>query len=396
MSNIREYKPATSQAEKDRLKSQLIHHKRAVFMRTLLGLVIIGSISFVIYIQWKNKVYSTYTTTFSAEKQEVSGAVTLELAGSIMTYSRNGISVMDSKGVAVWNQTFEMQQPLLRKNSTYVAVADYNGRTIYLADTKGMKIQIQTSLSIKDFVLSKDGYLATILEDGDITRIYIYNPSGEEVVHFQQSLEQTGYPFALAFSPNSELLGVSYLLTDGEQIRTSVAFYNFGDVGQNENENLVSSYKYADTVVPYMDFLDQDTVVSVGDNRLMFYEGKQKPVSFLETILQEPVHSVFCNNGYLGLVFVDTTQGKKYRLDVYDQKGEVLFQKHFDLEYTDIIFSTNGVIIYNFDECILLTTKGLEKYSGTFQKKVQLVIPTTKANQFVLVGNNYINTVEFQ
>jgi hypothetical protein len=54
------------------------------------------------------------------------------------------------------------------------------------------------------------------------------------------------------------------------------------------------------------------------------------------------------------------------------------------------------VIVYNFDECILYNTKGMEKYSGTFQKKVQLVVPTTKANQFVLVGSNYIDTVEFQ
>lgn len=396
MSNIREYKPATNQAEHDRLKSQLIHHKRAVFVRVLLAILIIASISAAIYIQWKNKVYETYVVNTSVSKQEISGASTLELDGRVLTYSRNGISVMDTQGVAIWNQTFEMQQPVLRKNESFVAIADYNGRTIYLADTTGVKVQVNTSLSIKDFVVSREGYLATILEDGDVNKILLYNPQGEEVVRFQTSLEQTGYPFALSFSQNSELLAVSYLKTSGEQIVSSVAFYNFGDVGQNVSDKLVGGYDYADTIVPNLYHLDQDTAVAVADNRLMFYEGKQKPVSFLETILLDPVHSVFCQNGYLGLVYIDSSKGQKYRIDVYDQSGDVILQKYFDLEFTDLIFQNNSMMLYNSNECLLTTLKGVEKYRGSFQKQVQLVIPTERPTQFVLVGSDYIDTIEFQ
>ena len=63
---------------------------------------------------------------------------------------------------------------------------------------------------------------------------------------------------------------------------SSIGFYNFSSVGQNYTDNLVGGYGYTDAVVPLLDFMGNDTVFAVADNRLMFYQGKQKYRMLLE------------------------------------------------------------------------------------------------------------------
>ena len=43
-------------------------------------------------------------------------------------------------------------------------------------------------------------------------------------------------------------------------------FYNFGDVGQNEDDRIVSGYKYEGVVVPQIQYLDNNRSVALKDN----------------------------------------------------------------------------------------------------------------------------------
>ena len=61
------------------------------------------------------------------------------------------MSCTDAKGKVIWNQTYEMQDPMVRTCSNVVAVGDYNGRNIYVSDTAGnlgtMTQQCQSEIS---------------------------------------------------------------------------------------------------------------------------------------------------------------------------------------------------------------------------------------------------------
>ena len=58
----------------------------------------------------------------------VDGSTYLALGSNILTYSKDGANCMDSKGVVLWNQTYEMQNPMVDINGSVVAIGDYNGR----------------------------------------------------------------------------------------------------------------------------------------------------------------------------------------------------------------------------------------------------------------------------
>jgi hypothetical protein len=102
MADIKEYVKPKNKPEKEKFRGQIIHHKRAVFYRTLLSLLVIAGILGVLYIQWKNKEYTSYEVVSSIVKEDVSNTEVADLNGNILVYSKDGISCMGLDGNAVW------------------------------------------------------------------------------------------------------------------------------------------------------------------------------------------------------------------------------------------------------------------------------------------------------
>ena len=223
---------------------------------------------------------------------------------------------MDVKGNAVWNQTFEMQNPMVDICQNAVAIGDYNGRTIYVMNTAGVMGSITTSKPIRDFCVASNGVVAVVLDDTDTTWIYLYDANGKELIYFRTTMKESGYPINVSISPNGQIVCVSYLFVDSGQMKSSVAFYNFGDVGQNSTNNYVSGYDYLNAIVPLTRFLDNKSVFAVSDDRIMFYAGAQKPMSVAEKLISDDVQSVYYGGEYIGLVFNNTENSNRYKLDV--------------------------------------------------------------------------------
>ena len=76
------------------------------------------------------------------------------------------------------------------------------------------------------------------------------------------SIENSGYPLDIAISDDGAKLFTSYVKVDGTSVPDYLAAYNFGSVGQNENaDRLMGGFTFDDTIFPYIDFVDNDTVV---------------------------------------------------------------------------------------------------------------------------------------
>ena len=76
--------------------------------------------------QWNTRVFATYETIRTVEKPYVSGTTVLAFDGTVLSYSKDGVSCTDKNGKNVWNQTYEMQNPIIRTCQKTVAVGDYN------------------------------------------------------------------------------------------------------------------------------------------------------------------------------------------------------------------------------------------------------------------------------
>ena len=400
MVNVRDYLKKKEKRESDKprisYREKIKSHKFTIFYRMMLAIILIAAIGAATYIQWKNKVYTESLVVASAEISITQDANLMPFDGYLLNYSKDGAGCMDTKGNAVWNQTFEMQNPIVDICQNVVAIGDYNGRTIYVMNTSGPMGSITTNRPIRNLCVASNGVVAVVLDDTDVTLIYLYDSQGNELVHFRTTMKESGYPVSVSISPSGELVCVSYLFVDSGQMKSSVAFYNFGAVGQNSTDNYVSGYDYLNTIVPFTRFLDNKSVFAVSDDRIMFYSGSQKPVSAAENLLNEDVQSIYYGGEYVGLVFNSTESSNRYRLDVYHKSGELAQQIEFDIEYSDILFHEDQIIIYNETECCIYNINGLEKYAGKFNKSVRTLIPLKTSYSYMMVTPDSIDTIELK
>lgn len=400
MTNVRDYlkKKKDREDEKVRIsyREKIKSHKFTIFYRSTLVIILIAAIIAALYVQWKNKIYTQAAVLSSAEINITQDSNLLPLSGHLLTYSKDGAGCMDVKGNAVWNQTFEMQNPIVDICQNVVAIGDYNGRTIYVMNTSGIMGNITTNKPIRDFCVASNGVVAVVLDDTDTTWIYLYDSQGKELIYFRTTMKESGYPINVSISPNGQLVCVSYLFVDSGQMKSSVAFYNFGDVGQNSTNNYVSGYDYLNAAVPFTRFMDNRSVFAVADDRVMFYDGTQKPTSVFEGLLSEDIQSVYYGGEYVGLVFNSTEGSSRYRLDVYHKSGTLKQSLEFDIDYRDILFHENQIIIYNETECSIYNVNGAEKYTGTFEKTALMLIPQSNAYRYMVVTPDSIDLIELQ
>ncbi len=401
MTNVREYlrsKKKKERAERSiNYKERIRGHKLTIFYRGALAVVLIAAVTAMAMVSWRNREYTESVIISSIPVTRVDGSTYLVLGNNILTYSKDGANCMDSRGIVLWNQTYEMQNPMVDINGSVVAIGDYNGRTIYVMDTAGSRGEITTNLPIRKFRVAANGVVAVILDDSKITRINLYDTSGNELVKSETTMDKSGYPVDISLSPSGELLAISYLYVDSGMMKTSIAFHNFGEVGQNlSSDRFVSGYDYQGNVVPFIRFMNSNTAFAVSDDRIMFFSGSEKPLSSAVNFLNEEVQSVFYTDRYVGLVFLNTEGDGKYRLDIYDETGNLINGKSFDMEYTNIIFDEDEYIIYSSTEYSINNMHGTERFTGMFEENVYLLATTRKRNRFLVMTQDAMKVMEMK
>ncbi|MBR3606263.1 MAG: hypothetical protein IKL51_01625 [Lachnospiraceae bacterium] len=395
MSKIKEFTPRKERNSRSIAFEQKIKsHRRGRILKSLFFTVAIILSVWSLYYLWDNSSYSYYSEVSSYPRFSSSNSICVNHNGRVLTYSKDGINSMDAKGVVIWNETYEMQNPLVEVNKNAVAVGDYGGHVIYVLDEKGKVGEIDTNLPIRDFCISENGVVAAILEDQKATKLNLYDSKGKILVESESYMNQNGYPVAVALSENAEVMEVSYLQVDSSKVTSHVAFYNFSEVGQNKVDRLVSGRAYEETVIPYVGFFEDGGSFAVGSGRIIFYEGEEKPIDLAIKMLTEEIQAVYRGDNHVILVYVDTTGAALYRIDMYDKKGNLVLSETVDIQIHDILIQDKNIVIYNDTECIMYGISGKEKFRGSFGKSVSLLIPSNRVNRFLMITPTSVDVIE--
>lgn len=371
-------------------------HRTFRILRVLVILLILAGIGAYLYVRYRGKVYEEYDVIQTVDRAKVDGATDVKLGNSILTYSRDGAHSLDVKGVITWNQTFEIQDIQLATCMNVSAICGYNGHDVYVQSSESQLGQIQTNLPIKNVTVAATGRVTAILEDTNVIWMNTYEPSGQNVYEGQFHMNQSGYPCAISLSPNGDLLAVSFIFVEEGNIATNVAFYNYGPVGDNQSDQLVSTFTYRDMIVPEIHFMTNGAAFAVGDNRLMFYSGEQVPTTKKEHILDREVKAVYYDQNYVGLVFASDKPEARYLLQVFNASGDKVAERYFDMDYLGIFFEDKNYVIYSASECVIYSTSGIKKYEGKFDKPISLMIPTDSPYRYRVVTDSSIDVIQLK
>ena len=377
-------------------RDKIHRHRMDFFYRVLLSLIICGTVVALVALQYKNKTYESYDVVSSAGLEWAGGTTVIRLGNNLLTYSKDGAHCTDSKGNVLWDQTYEMQNPIVTVCGSVAAVGDYNGRNIYLLSSEKQLGSITTNLPLRDLAVAENGVVAAVLEDSAVTWIYIYDSAGTELLRFRTTMKDSGYPVSVSLSPNALLCAVSYVYVHAGMIKSSVAFYNFDEYGKNQIGNLVGGYDCSDTVVPYVQFMDNSHIFAVGDDCLMFYSGTQKPEHQATYYFDAEIRGVYYSQNYVGVVFYNSSGASRYKLEIYDQRGNRIRTQDISMDYTDIVFDGDTYIVYGEEECMISTIQGRVKYDGIFRETVHLLLPSGSRYRYYLMTDDSLDMIQMR
>lgn len=316
---------------------------------------------------------------------------------SLLKYSKDGAVYINEKGEAVWNETFAMKMPKADVCEDYVAVADCNGNSVYVFDQEGKVSAVTMPYRICDIEVASQGEFAVILEGEKENYINIYDKNGTQILNKKTTIDKSGYPMDIDLSKDGTKLFSSYLYLDGVKLKNGLAAYNFGEVGQNENaDRMMGGYQLDDTIVPRVEFLNNDTICAFGDKQFIIYSMKEKPSEKARIELEKEVRSVVYNESYIGIVvdYVEDSKKEKkkktakYVFELYNFNGRKVMSKDIDFDYKNIRMNQEEIVFTGGKESKIFTLKGKCKFSYAFNRNVMDIISTGYNKRYIVLYDN--------
>ena len=378
----------------DNYELRLSRHKRNIVKKTVITVVAIAAAVTAVGFYIEKRSYHNYKVVQSSEQEDVDSTSYIEMDGDILRYSPDGVSLVSDKMSTLWSETYQMQNPVADVNGTRAVIADKDGTTLEIYDKSGKTGSVTTSYSIIKARVSKSGLVAAILDGGDDTWIDFYSTDGSLIAENQTKIDDPGYPLDIAVSEDGVVMMVTYQFVDGSDTTSYVAFYNFGDVGQNEDDRIVSGYKYEGVVVPQIQYLSNNRSIALKDNGFTIYQGSQIPKEVKTIETDKEIVSTFYDDDMVGLVFKNDSKDKQYIMEVYNTAdGKLKFKEDFNIPYTTIKLSGGNILMYNSSQMCVMNSRGVQKYLGSVDGTIKDFFKIGM-NRYLLVLDSGVDVIK--
>lgn len=375
-------------------RRQLSMHKIAAMKKTVFTVAVVAAVAVGLVLFIEKRSYRTYDIIQTSEQEDIVSTKNEVMSGKILRYSPDGAALVNSEMDAYWSSLYEMQNPVADIRGDWAVIADVDGTSMKIFDKDGEVGSVTTSYSIVKARISSNGLVAAILDGGDSTWINYYDSDGSLIAENQTHVEDPGYPMDVAVSDNGEIMMVTYQFIDGSDTTSYVAFYNFGDVGQNEDDRIVSGYTYEGVVIPEIRYFDAERSVALREDGFTVYKGRQIPKESVTEKVDKEIVSTFCDDDTIGMVFKNGNKDKQYTMKVYSINGSLRFTKDFNIPYTTIKISGGNILLYNDSQICVMNSRGVEKYSGTVDGSINNFIKIGW-NRYLLVLDSGVNVIKF-
>lgn len=377
-----------------RFRLSRLKHVR-VKRSVLLAAAVILLAAVVFFKVWFH-VDQNYQVLSTVENEDTQSSDYVKMGDSLLKYGNEGVTLISQAGTVLWSQNYEMSNPDCVIRGETAVIYDRRGTSIYVVDKEGTLGSVNTKFPILKVDVSQRGSVGAILEDGERTWVNYYASDGSTIVENQTRMENTGYPLDLAVSPGGEVIGVSFLNVEEGEINSRVVFYNFGDQGQDKEDNIVSEFTYQDTLVPEIFYLDQGTCVAFRDDGFSVYQGESVPEESADREAGSEIVSTFHDEEYFGMVVNGDSKEEPYIMKLYDASGREKFSRGFEQEYESISISGERILLFDAQQVQMYDLSGRLEFDGKVKEGAVKRIFQMAKNRYLLVSENGIETIKLK
>lgn len=389
------------------------HARRMTILKRLaIAVVLVVCILVAVLIWLRYRTYDSFEVKEEIKTETLSEAEFYDYAGAVLKVSKNGAIYSTVEGDLIWNQSYEMNAPIVDICQDYVVIGAQKGTEIYILNKQGLKGKIETIRQIRAVEVAGQGTVAVMTEKNNSYYINLYDTSGEELVQGEMHIENSGYPLSMSLSPDAIKLAVALVDVSKGQADSTVNFYNFGSVGQNEIDNLVSSFTYEGLVIPRIQYLNDSRAVAFSNGKLLFFGGAQKPEETAAVPVAEEIRSVFFSDKYVGITYNvepdksasgDGEQEQEesgsviHEVAVYDLKGKQVMQKQYTKDYGKVEILGNDELVFTLEEnCMICSLDGVIKFEGTLDQEVLKMEQTGVGNEYYVIFKDRVQKIRLK
>lgn len=379
----------------EEIDEQVRKHKKSRRIRAIAAGAIIAVVAVAVFLVINLQTYTSARTTVTYESTSAGNVSYLEFGSGVLKYSKDGIALVNRKGDEEWNQPYQIKNPIVNTyNDDAAVVADKGGNTIIVLDRKGLKGEMQTALPVEKVVVSAQGIVCAVLKNDASPKIMCYDAAGNILVELTTSLTGTGYPLDVSISEDGKLLLVSYLCVQDGQLMTKVKYYNFDGEKDSKQDYEVTADDYADMAAAEAFFMNGKTSAVIGDDRILFYKGENKPALSKTVTLNKKIKSVFHNNRYVGLV-LKNEGSSGYELCLFNTSGKKVLSEEFTGDYANVKISGSQVFMYDGKKCSVFTRAGIHRFEGELDNNILEIFPVVGVNKYIVMNANGMEVVRF-
>lgn len=356
----------------------------------IIGLLVMVSV--LVYALVKNnRVSGSYEVVTSLSRGDDTSVYYQIMRKGMIRYSKDGMAMTDKSGNLIWSQTYEMTSPAIAVSDPYVAVGDIGANTIYIFNEYGQLGRINTDVPIQEIRISAQGVIAAVLSDSATNYINLYDKQGNVLGSIKASLQNTGYPLAIALSSDATRLLASYLCMDGSTVKTRVISYNFSDT---QSKHVIDTLELEE-LYPKIEFLENNKAVMFGEKSFVLYNTDTKEITAQQTFENE-IASVFCSDQKIGFIFKASDENGQYYMEIYNKAGRKNSSVYFDFDYEGINVYDDEVILYNSQEMAVYQMNGRLKFTSTLNTSVTNIMASWESGMYWLVDDQSLREIHIK
>uniref|UniRef100_UPI004057AFB1 DUF5711 family protein n=1 Tax=Agathobacter sp. TaxID=2021311 RepID=UPI004057AFB1 len=379
------------------LDEKIRSHRRKNIKNAIKILILLIGIVIIIQLVYAVRSFEDYEVRSSMNRASAANTRFSEYQGYILEYSNDGISCMDQSGNLIWNQAFEMTEPVLESCEEYLVVYDANGTEIYLLTESGLKQRIETASTIRTVSLAEQGTFAVLMKEKSEAQVKLFDQEGKELANGKFYGDKGGFPIDIALSKSGTKLAVNMIDISSGNVCTTISFYNFDSVGQSEIDNNVGIYTFEDIMVSEVEYVSDAKMIALGTGKILVFEGTQKPELQKEIVIQQEILSYFYNHKYIGIVYDNPEVENSRHIKVMDMNGSTVMENDTAILYDDIEFlSNNEVCVRSDTTCEIFTTHSIKKFAYTFDKELYKVIAGQTGQSYTFIFKETIEEVRLK
>ncbi|HEX3076796.1 MAG TPA: DUF5711 family protein [Lachnospiraceae bacterium] len=385
---------ATIKEEPSLYEKKMKRHKQKVMIAiSTIGIVALAVIIFLIN-SFFHKNYNSYEVEHTTVRQDSNTVKYVSYKDKLLKYSRDGVAVLEPSGKVLWNASYDMRHPQIAICKSYIAIADIGYKQLNVYDGKGNEYPITTTLPIIDVAVAEQGVVAVTVEGEDYNQVLLYYAlTGEVLVQTQTGVQDEGYPIDIAISHDAKKMVSDYFVIQGGVIETDVSFYNFSDVGDNKESQLVGGIKKPKIVTQDVEFINNTTVLLCEENGFSVYRMKEIPSEIFSKTYKREIASIFYTDEYVGCILKNEDEKEGNQLLLYNIDGKKEVDRSIKFGYTNVQMSGEDIIFNTENNIVILDTNGNTKFKYTFDREISYVMPVNDRDEYVVIDDQNIEQI---